>query len=313
MDKLLSIRAFVAVVDTGGFTSAAEILPISRAGVSKHLSDLETGLGARLLHRTTRRISLTAAGKAYYEKSKQILEAVDEAEALVTGISGTPKGLLRINAPMSFGKKWIGPALASFCKTYPGVEIDITLSDRQIDIIEEGYDATIRITRPSDSSLVARKLSPCRFLLAAAPAYLNASGIPESIKDLQHHNCLRYHYRPNRDLWTFQHDKKEITVKVSGSMTTNNGDLICSAGVHGMGIVMLPTFILCEAVESGKLIPILKDSSILPSSIYVVYPTNRLLSEKVRIFSEFMVRYFDGTPQWDQTIMQHLNFIGTDH
>jgi DNA-binding transcriptional LysR family regulator len=208
-------------VDTGGFTSAAEILPISRSGVSKHLSELETSLGGRLLHRTTRRISLTQAGKAYYEKCKQILEAVDEAEALVTGISGTPKGLLRINAPMSFGNKWMGPVLASFRKKHPDVEIDITLTDRQIDIVEEGYDATIRITRPSDSSLVARKISPCRFFLGAAPQYLKISGTPKTIEDLKHHNCLLYHYRPNRDLWAFQHHQKEVTVKVSGSRREN--------------------------------------------------------------------------------------------
>ena len=303
MDKLLSIKAFVTVVDTGGFTSAAEILPISRSGVSKHLSELETSLGGRLLHRTTRRISLTQAGKAYYEKCKQILEAVDEAEALVTGISGTPKGLLRINAPMSFGNKWMGPVLASFRKKHPDVEIDITLTDRQIDIVEEGYDATIRITRPRDSSLVARKISPCQFIIAAAQQYLKLSGTPKTIEDLKHHNCLLYHYRPNRDLWAFQHHQKEVTVKVSGSLVTNNGDLICSAGIHGMGIAMLPTFILYKAIECGKLTPILKDYSIRQSSIYVVYPTNRLLSEKVRIFSEFMARHFAGTPQWDKNII----------
>ena len=307
MDKLLSIRAFVAVVDTGGFTAAAKILPISRPGVSKHLSELETSLGGRLLHRTTRRISLTQAGKAYYEKCKQILEAVEEAEALVTGISGSPKGVLRINAPMSFGNKWIGPALSSFQKKYPDIEIDITLSDRQIDIVEEGYDATIRITRPSDSSLVARKVSPCRFLLAAAPQYLSFFGTPETIEDLKHHNCLLYRYRPNHNLWSFHRDQQEITVKVSGSLITNNGELLYSAGISGIGVVMLPTCILFKAVQHGELIPLLTDYSIQQASIYVVYPTNRLLSEKVRIFSEFMIKYFAGTPQWDQSIIQHLS------
>ncbi len=299
MDKLLSIKVFSTVVESGGFTAASKILPISRAGVSKHIADLETSLGGQLLYRTTRRISVTQAGKAYYEKCKQILEAVDEADCLVSGLTSNLTGKLRVNAPMSFGNRWLGPMLAKFHGEFPDIEIDITLSDRQVDIVEEGFDATIRITRPTDSSLVARLVAPCRFLVAASPGYLEENGVPVTPEDLANHKCLKYSYRPAPNRWKFSHPDGDREVKVSGPIMTNTGDLLCSAGVNGMGIVILPTFIVSDALRSGLLVPVLKDYTLRESGIYIVYPTRRLLSDKVRKFADFTANYFSLDPEWD--------------
>ena len=299
MNKLLSMKVFTTVVETGGFTSASNSLPISRAGVSKHIADLETSLGGRLLYRTTRRISVTQAGRAYYEKCKQILEAVDDADCLVSGLTSKPTGLLRMNAPMSFGNRWLGPLLAKFHEKFPDIKSDVTLTDRQVDIVEEGFDITIRINRPKDSSLVARRVAPCRFIVAAAPEYLNRFGIPTSPGDLANHQCLLYSYRPNFDKWKFSHPSGDIETRVTGPLVTNTGDLLCSAGISGMGIVLLPTFIISDPIRSGQLVPLLTDYSLGEAGIHVVYPSHRLLSDKVRKFSDFTVDYFNGRPQWD--------------
>ena len=304
MDKLLSIRVFTAVVEQGGLTAAAQTLPISRASISKHIAQLESELGSRLLYRTTRRISLTEAGRLYYDKCKEILEAVDEADCIVSGLSTQLRGTLRINAPMSFAGRWMGELMARFNKEHPDIHLDITLSDRQVDMIEEGFDLTIRISRPRDSSLVARKLSDCRFLLVGSPEYLSRLGTPSHPNELINHRCLLYSYRPNPNQWVFIHaeDGARSTIKVEGPMITNNGEMICASAVHGLGLAMLPTFIVSDAVSDGDLVPVLQHWSVEASGIYVVYPSRRLLTEKIRQFTEMAVNYFDRTPLWDEKI-----------
>ena len=203
MDKLLSIKAFTTVVEQGGMTAAADFLPLSRASISKHLAQLEAELGGQLLYRTTRRISLTEAGRLYYDKCKEILAAVDEADCIVSGLSTQPRGTLRINAPMSFAGRWMGALVAKYNEAFPDILLDMTLSDRQVDMIEEGFDLTVRISRPRDSSLVARKIADCNFLLAGSPGYLSRHGAPTCPQDLVNHRCLLYSYRSSPNQWEF--------------------------------------------------------------------------------------------------------------
>ena len=201
MDRLTSMSVFVMVVDQGNFSAAAEHLQLSRATVSKHVAALENCLGGRLLNRTTRRISLTEAGKAYYQRCKQILEDVAEAECVVTGFSSEPRGLLRINAPMSFGTKQFADIVATFCQVHPDIDVELSLNDRIVDVIEEGYDLSIRITQLKDSSLIARKLAPCHRVLCASPDYLKIHGRPAEPDDLDQHTCLHYAYFEGGKNW----------------------------------------------------------------------------------------------------------------
>lgn len=306
MNKLLAMEVFVAVAEQGGFSAALERLSVSRAAISKHVADLEAELGGRLLHRTTRKVSLTDAGQAYYEKCKEILAAVEDADCIVSGLTSTPKGLLRINAPMSFGHRQMGPMVAAFQQRYPEIRIEMILADRQVDMVEEAFDVTVGITQPADSSLVARKISPCRFLLAASRQYLDSHGQPESPDDLSHHNCLTYTYGPRTKSWSFYRDDQDYKIPISGSFHSNNGDLLCSAAEQGNGVVLLPTFILCDAIKEGKLIPLLPRYRIRPVGIYAVFPSSRLLSAKVRLWVDYMVDQLGEHPHWDRV-------SGVDH
>lgn len=300
MNKLLAIEVFIAVAERGGFSAALEHLPVSRAGISKYVADLETELGGQLFHRTTRKVSLTNAGKAYYEKCKEILAAVEEADCIVSGLTATPTGLLRINAPMSFGHRQMGPLVAEFQRRYPKISIELILSDRKVDMVEEAFDVTIRITQPKDSSLVARKIAPCRFMLAASRGYLKSHGWPNAPKDLTKHNCLTYTYGPRGKTWSFHEGDQVHQVTINGNFDSNNGDLLCATAEHGGGIVLLPTFILCDAARGGRLLPLLQQYIVEPAGIYAVFPSSRMLSTKVRLWVDFMVEQMGDLPQWDR-------------
>jgi DNA-binding transcriptional LysR family regulator len=190
--------------------------------------------------------------------------------------------------------------VAEFQQRFPEIQIEMILADRQVDMIEEAFDVTVRITQPADSSLVARKISPCRFLLAAAKQYLDRFGQPETPEDLRHHNCLTYTYGPRTKSWSFYQDDQVYQVPISGDFHSNNGDLLCSAAEHGNGVVLLPTFILCDAIREGKLIPLLPRYKIRPVGIYAVFPTSRMLSAKVRLWVDFMVEQLGERPHWDK-------------
>ncbi len=302
MNKLLAMEVFVAVAERGGFSAALEHLSVSRAAISKYVADLESDLGGRLLNRTTRKVSLTDAGRAYYEKCKEILAAVEEADCIVSGLSSTPSGLLRINAPMSFGHRQMGPLVARFQQDYPEIRIEMILADRQVDMVEEAFDVTVRITQPADSSLVARKISPCRFLLAASRQYLDRHGEPGKPEDLGDHNCLTYTYGPRTNSWSFYMGDQVYQIPISGSFHSNNGDLLCSAAEQDNGVVLLPTFIVCDAVKEGKLVPLLTQYKIRPAGIYAVFPSSRMLSAKVRLWVDFLVQQLGEQPHWDSVI-----------
>jgi DNA-binding transcriptional LysR family regulator len=299
MNKLQAMEAFVAVVDHQGFNAASEELPISRAAVSKAVSELEASLGGRLLNRTTRRISLTEAGSAYYGRCREILQAVIEADCTVTGLSATPRGTLRINAPMSFGHRQLGPLVAAFRQRYPDIRLELVLADRMVDMVEEGFDVTIRITRPRDSSLVARRVAPCRFAVVASRDYLAEFGRPEIPAELATHRCLVYHYAAEPETWRFRRGGQTDEVRVGGDLCANNGDMLCAAAAAGAGVALLPTFVISDAIRAGRLVTLLDDYTVPSVGIYAVYPSARFLSAKVRLWVDLLVETLGDNPFWD--------------
>ena len=293
MDTLSAMKLYCRIVDTGQLSIAADQLNLSKGAVSKQLAKLEAHLGGRLLNRTTRRLTPTEAGIAFYERAKQILESVEEAECVVTGLTTEPSGTLKINAPMSFGLLHMGELLAKYQQRYPKVTINITLHDRQIDLIEEGYDLALRIATLKDSSLIARKLAPCHLVKCASPAYLEKYGEPQKPRDLKNHQCLLYAYSDSVRSWTFEDKQgKKQLVSVDGPLIANNGNLICDAIVNGMGIARLPTFIIGDAIRNGDAKIILDDWRAKPEDISLIYPSSRHLSAKVRTFVDFAVEHF---------------------
>ena len=301
MESLTDIAVFVQVVDSGSFTAAAERLEISKSVVSKYVSRLEDRLGARLLNRTTRRLSLTEVGHVFYERSRKGLADIEDAELEVSRMQGTPRGTLRLNTPMSFGIMHIAPGLAEFMRQYPDVTVDMNLNDRIVDVIDEGYDVSIRIAELPDSSLVARRLAPCRHAIVAAPEYLEAHGTPRTPAELQDHNIITYRYQESAQEWHFHAaDNKASAVPVAGSLTVDNSLAIRAALLAGVGIGRTPTFVVGEDIREGRLVSLLKGYETLEVSIYLVYAQRRHMSPKVRAFLDFMAARIREVPYWDQ-------------
>lgn len=298
MDKLRAFEAFVAVADNSSFTAAARRLGASRAQVSKQVQALEDHLDVRLLHRTTRRVSLTDEGRAFREHARTIIEEVRDAEAAVSELHGSARGTLRLGAPMSFGVKYLAPALAEFMSLHPALSVEMVCSDRKVDIVDEGYDVAVRIGQLVDSSLVARRLGPVRSYACASPEYLAACGEPGSPDDLKDHRCLQYSYLAN-PVWTFGKGEETRTVRIDGPLVANNGDVLVSAAVQGLGITLNPDFIVADELRSGRLQPILTDWMVIgPTSVWALYPHRRHLSAKVRLLVDFLVEQFSPTPPW---------------
>ncbi len=288
MDKLDRMAAFVAVVEEGSFTAAAERLGVSRAAVSKMVAQLESELGARLLNRTTRRNSLTEVGALYCKRCQSILEDVAAAEQAVAGLIEAPRGTLRINAPMSFGYRRLAGVIAAYCKRFVEVHVDLTLADRFVDVVDEGFDLVIRIGRLPDSSLVARPLGRVRRVFCAAPDYLARHGRPRHPTALTRHACLGYAYQEHGERWPWRDERGEYEVPVHGPLRANNGDVLLEAAVAGLGIAFLPTFICGEALARGALERVLTEFEPPPLDIHVLYPATRHLSPKVRSFVRFL-------------------------
>ena len=303
MDPLSGLAIFAAVADAQSFTRAAERLGMSKSSVSKSVSRLENRLGARLLNRTTRRLSLTEMGRAFHQRCSHIVEAAEAAELAVSRLQDSPRGTLRINVPVSFGLRHLGSALPAFMAMYPELRVDIDFMDRRVDLIEEGYDLALRIGALSDSSLIARRLAPNRLLAVAAPAYLKRHGTPPHPAALASHNCLTYAYLPSPSEWRFQRDGRPLDVPVSGTLHTNNGDVILQAALAGIGISLAPSFICGDELASGRLRRILADFEPPPLGIYAVYPHSRHLSTKVSAFVEFLAGRFGEFPYWDRAWM----------
>ncbi len=300
MDKLQAMQLFVHVVDAGSFTAGAEQMGISRALASKLIQALEDSLGVRLLNRTTRRISLTDPGKNYYERVNSVLESLAEAEAEAAELQIEPRGRMRVSAPISFAVRHLAPALAEFQRRFPRVELELGLNDRLVDIVDEGFDLAIRISRLADSSLVARRIAPASLVLVAAPAYLARAGTPTEPAQIAAHNTLVYTLSSKRDEWTFRRNGETRSVKLDGNLHVNNGDFVCAAAIEGCGIAMLPTFIVFDALQRGELVPLLADWDVPPIGIHAVYPQTRALPAKTRVLIDFLVEHFGPQPHWER-------------
>jgi DNA-binding transcriptional LysR family regulator len=296
------MHIFTHVAEASGFTAASARLGLSRAAVSKHIAQLEAHLGGQLLQRTTRRVSLTEIGQAYYQRCKQILEDIDDAECLVTGLNSEPRGTLRLNVPMTFGIKQIAPLMNRLITQFPRLSIDLSLNDRLVDVVDEGYDLVIRIAALKESNLIARRLAPSRHILCAAPGYLDQHGRPENADDLTRHPCLRYTYTSNSSEWRLLKDRVEHRVRIKGPLLVNNGDALCTAAEHGAGITLLPTFIAGDSIRNGKLEVVLPDYDCPELGIFAVYSSRRHQSAKVRALIDFLASEISDPPGWDEGI-----------
>ena len=301
MDRFDDLRTFVAVVETGSFTAAAERLEVAKSAVSRRVSALEARLGAQLLRRTTRRLSLTDSGTGFYERGVRILADLDEAESAVAQAHGELRGRLRVALPLSFGVRHMYGPICDFNARHPGVRFDLDLNDRQVDLIEEGMDLAVRIGRLSDSSLIARKLFDARTVVVAGPGYLERHGTPLTPQDLREHLCLNYSNVDEPERWSYTDpDGKPQSVVVRSGMTASSGDFICAAAAADRGIARQPTFIAHDGIRAGKLIPLLTGYGWPVTPGYAVYPPTRHLSFRVREFIDYLVDYFAGTAPWDR-------------
>lgn len=300
MDRLDDMVAFVRVVEARSFTAAAERMGLSKSVVSRRITDLENRLGARLLNRTTRSLSLTPAGQTFYERARAIVEDVEEAEQAVAELGREPRGLLRVNGPLSFGIRHLSPAVAAFLAAHPRVEIELDLTDRFVDMVEEGWDVAIRIGRLRDSSLIARRLAPARRVTLAAPSYLERHGAPERPEDLARHECLVYTGTSSPNLWSYAADGAVRTVRVQGRLRSGSGEMLLDAASAGLGVALLPSFMASEAVRAGRLVPVLAGHELLDLAVSAVWPHHRHLSPKVRAFVDFLAGRFGPRPYWDE-------------
>ena len=299
MDLLAGMAVFARVVEARGFSAAARDLGMSKSAVSKQVTRLEDRLGARLLNRTTRRLSLTAAGAAFHEHCQRMLAEAEAAERAVTQLQVEPRGVLKLNAPMSFGVLHLAPALPDFMRRYPELTLDLALSDRVVDLIDEGYDLAVRIGRLADSSLVARRLAPSRRVVCGAPAYFERHGRPLRPEDLRRHNCLLYTYMTSGDEWRYHGPDGEGAVKLTGTLRANNGEVLRDALLAGLGVAPMPTFMVGHDLAAGRLVTVLSEYADLDTSVYAVWPHSRHLSTKVRVFVDFLAERFGPEPYWD--------------
>ncbi|MEO1199220.1 MAG: LysR family transcriptional regulator [Pseudomonadota bacterium] len=303
MDRLAEIDAYVAIVEAGGIGAAARRKDIAKSAVSRRLKDLEERLGVRLINRTTRRFSLTETGQAYYERAARILADLDEADLAAAQVHGTLQGRLKIGAPMSFGLLHLAPALASFMAQHPRLSVELDLNDRHVDLIDEGFDVTLRIGTLADSSMIARRLAPIRSVCVASPDYLAANGTPETPLDLEAHQGLRYSNVPERRYWAaIDPSGAEVSPRVPTRLLANNGDILCRAAEDGLGILVNPVFIVADAIAAGRLVPILTDCTWPEVAAYAVYPPGRHLSAKVRALIDHLVDAFGDTPYWEECL-----------
>lgn len=295
MDIVAGMKVFVAVVDAGSFAAAAQRLDMSRAMASKYVAALEDHLGTRLLNRTTRRLSLTEAGTAFHERSVQILADIAEAEQVAGHMAAEPRGTLRVTMPLAYGLHRLGPVIAAYASRYPGVKLDLSLSDRKIDLIEEAYDVAIRIGRLPESGLIARKLGEVQGVIVGSPDYLQRFGIPQTPRDLANHVCLGYSLANSSDEWQLQRgSEKSIGVRVAGQIRADNGDILRLIALAGSGLIFQPWFIIEEDVRAGRLVRVLPDYASPKLGIYALYPSRRHLSAKVRTFVDFVAAQLTG-------------------
>lgn len=301
MDRLTEMEAFASVVDLGGFTDAARKMGLSKSAISKHVSSLEARLGARLLNRTTRRVSPTEIGLAYYDKARQVLDDASEADAMVTSMQATPKGSLRLSATTDFGVQHISRALSEFLNKYPEINVNMVLSNRQVDLLSEGFDLAIRVGELADSSLRARKLAETNMRVIGSPMYFYQHGVPKRIDDLSQHKLLHFSNQSSGNAWkiTSPSGEKRL-IRAGGSLTVNDGQSLLQAAEAGLGIAYLPSFLYSDAVADGRLKIVLPDLPIEVLGVHVVYPPGLYTQPKLRAFIDFLAEHFrsKGPEHW---------------
>ena len=300
MDKFTALKAYVTVVEEGGFAAAARRLGQSRSAVNRIVINLENALEAQLLNRTTRSVAPTASGQAFFERAKSILDQLEEAERSLGRSQGEPIGDIRINAPMSFGTMHLAPAIADFMALHPEIRIQLELNDRFVDVVQEGYDVTIRIAEPQeDTTLVDHRITKIRRALCAAPEHLAQHGIPAHPSDLRHRPCLHYGNLPTGKTWRLTGPDGAQSVQVNGILCSNNGEVLRAAAIKGLGIALLPTFIIGEELQAGRLVTVMNDYAPSDLTLCVIYPPSRHLSAKVRLLTDFLTERFGDLPYWD--------------
>lgn len=290
MDRFLEMQTFATVVDVGSFVGAAEALGHSKAAVSRRVAELESRLGSRLLHRTTRRLSLTPEGEVFLSRCRELLSGLEEAEAEIASRSGHAAGLLRVNAPVTFGVRLLASLWAEFRDQHPRVRLDITLSDRLVDLVEEGYDLAIRVGKLQSSSLIARKLAETRLIVCASPQYLEAYGEPSTPEEIADHAVIGYSYWSAGDEWRLEGPDGALTVRTNPIIHSNNGDTCRGAAVAGQGIVLQPDFVVGDDIAAGRLVELLPEYRAGELGVYAVYPSRRHMPPKIRALIEFLVK-----------------------
>lgn len=294
------MNAFVRVVEAGGISAAADRMNVAKSVISRRLKELEEHLGVELFHRTTRQMNLTDTGHAFYQQSVRILADILEAEHATSQIHGALKGSLKVALPLSFGLMHLGPAINEFLQIHPDIEFDLDFNDRQVDLLMEGFDLAIRIASLPDSSLIARHLAPIQAIMCASPAYLERMGKPRSPGELINHHCLVYNLISNFEYWNlYDADGQLIRAKTTSYLKASNGEFLRDAAVDGLGIVLMPTFIVYQEIEHGALIPLLTEYKFPQLAAYAIYPQTRHLSQRVRAFVDFLIKRFTGSPYWD--------------
>ena len=297
MDRMTSMATFVKVVESEGFSAAARALGISPSMATTHVRSLEERLGVRLLNRSTRRVSLTEAGQIYYERCLQILAEVEDADRVAQALQSTPRGTLRLNTSVAI-PPFLAPVIAEFVTLYPDVSINLTMTDRMIDLVEEGFDLAVRNMLIPDSSLIVRRVASYRFVVCGAPGYFATRGVPKQPADLVQHNCLIYSHSAWGNEWRFAGPDGEQSVPVSGNLQANSDNALRLAAVHGQGLALAPTFLVADEIKSGRLVPVLSRFLQTEHAINAVYPHRHHLSAKVRSFIDLLAKHFRADPAW---------------
>lgn len=292
MDRLTSMSIFVKAVDLGSFSAAADALQMSPQLVGKHIQTLERHMGVRLLNRTTRRQSLTDIGKSFYERARIILAEVEAADSLVAETRSVPRGRLKINAPVTFAIHALAPRLHEYLSANPEVSVDLTMANRFVDMIEEGYDAVFRVGNLPDSGLIARPLAPYRLVACAAPSYLAAHDPIRTPMDLRQHECLGFSHTELRTHWTFDGPEGRVSVPISGRLMVDNGEALLPAAVAGLGVMLQPEELVRAALKSGRLVPVLAEYSVPTRPMHILYAPDRGINPKLRSFIDFVVEVF---------------------
>ena len=303
MNRFENMDTFIRVVETGSISGAADRLGVAKSAVSRRLKELEAHLGVELFHRTTRQMNLTDTGRAYYHQVVRILDDVLEAENATSQAHGTLKGSLKIALPMNFGKTHLSTVINDFLNEHPQIEFDLDFNDREVDLIQEGFDLAVRIADLPDSSLIARKFAPIKTVICASPDYLEKMGIPKSPDDLIEHRCLVYSLLRDSQYWHMNDARgNPIKAKVRPYLKASTGEFLRDAAVAGQGIIFVPTFVTYKEIENGSLIPILQNYDTPQINAYAIYPQTRHLSQRVRTFVDYLVERFAGTPYWDECL-----------